>query len=67
MISRSIEEYYRKEMRQQMNELADVVATGGAADWDQYKYITGQIAGLAWAERAFLDLVEKSQKEQDDD
>jgi hypothetical protein len=50
-----------------MNELADVVATGGAADWDQYKYITGQIAGLAWAERAFLDLVEKSQKEQEDD
>jgi len=67
VISRSIEEYYRTEMRPHMNELADVVATGGAADWDQYKYITGQIAGLAWAERAFLDLVEKSQKEQQDD
>jgi hypothetical protein len=67
VISRSIEEYYRKELRQQMNELADVVATGGASDWAQYKHITGQIAGLAWAERAFLDLVEQSQKEQEDD
>lgn len=63
MISQTLKEHYKKELRQYMNELADVVATGGARDWENYKHITGQIAGLAYAERMFLDMVELSEKE----
>ena len=63
MISKSLEELFRKELRKQMNDLADVAATGGIRDWDAYKYLTGQIAGLAAAERLFLDFIETSQKE----
>lgn len=65
MISKTLEEHLKKELRRQMNELADVVATGGVQDWDSYKYVTGQIAGLAYAERIFLDAIEL-QRERDD-
>ena len=61
-----MEDHFRKEMRKQMNELADVVATGGVQDWDAYKYVTGQIAGLAFAERIFLDLVQLTAEKDDD-
>lgn len=67
MISKTLEEHLRKEFRKQMNELADVVATGGVQDWANYKYVTGQIAGLAYAERIFLDAVDFAKEQADAD
>lgn len=63
MISKDLEERLRKELRRQMNELADVAATGGCSDWTHYQRVVGKIEGLAFAERAFLDLVELAEKE----
>lgn len=65
MISKTLEEHFRKQVRNQMNELADVVATGGIKSFEEYKYTTGQIAGLAFAERIFLDTLEDYNKEND--
>jgi hypothetical protein len=64
MISKTLEEFFKKEVRSQMNELADIVAAGSVKSFDEYKFITGQIAGLAYAERIFLDTLEEYNKEQ---
>lgn len=65
MISKDLEERLRKEMRAKMNDWADHVATGACADFAEYKFITGEIAGMAFAERIFLDLIELRQREED--
>lgn len=44
-----------------MNQIADDLALGGAQDYNQYKYLTGIISGLALVERDILDL-EEAQK-----
>lgn len=41
-----------------MNEIADNLATGKAANWDDYNRQTGIVTGLAHAERALIDLIE---------
>ena len=64
MISKDLEDRYRKEIRRQMHDVADVVDGGGCTDWAHYKQLTGKIEGLAVAERAFLDLVELRDKEE---
>lgn len=55
----SVLEYLRKKIRAIMNEHADFVATGAAADWAEYRQHVGVIEGLAKAERELLDLEEK--------
>lgn len=56
-------EVLRKKLRDRLNDLADVVAGGGASDWAEYRHIVGQITGLAVAERDLLDLMEKMNDE----
>lgn len=62
MISKAAQDHLRNEMRKQMNELADTMATGGCRSFDEYKHLAGQIAGLAFAERMLLDMVEDFEK-----
>jgi len=64
MISKTLEEFFKKEVRSQMNELADIVAAGSVKSFDEYKFITGQIAGLAYAERIFLDTLNEYKKDE---
>ena len=52
-------EYLRKKFRDMMNIHADHVATGGVADWSEYRHQVGIIEGLARAERELLDLEER--------
>ena len=52
-------EYLRKKFREMMNVHADHVATGGVADWSEYRHQIGIIEGLAKAERELLDLEER--------
>jgi hypothetical protein len=52
-------EYLRKKFRDMMNVHADHVATGGVADWSEYRHQVGIIEGLAKAERELLDLEER--------
>lgn len=53
----------RDKIRKEMNELADITATGGVSDWAAYQRIVGRIDGLAIAERYLMDLQEKIQEE----
>jgi hypothetical protein len=56
-------EVIRKKIREDLNDLADVLATGGAASFEMYKQLVGKIEGLALAERYILDLQERLMKE----
>jgi hypothetical protein len=55
----------QKVLREQMNEAADHLATGGAKDYNSYANIVGKIEGLAFAERELLNLVERFTKDDD--
>ena len=52
-------EYLRQKIRDMMNVHADHVATGGVADWSEYRHQVGIIEGLAKAERELLDLEDR--------
>lgn len=52
-------EYLIKEIRREMNDLADALATGGAPDYQTYRHMVGKIEGLAYSERIIIDYAEK--------
>ena len=49
----------RKKIREQMNNLADHLATGGASNMEDYRKVCGMIEGLAWAEREIIDMEQR--------
>jgi hypothetical protein len=53
----------RKKIREDLNDLADFLSTGGAPDYPSYRHIVGKIEGLAVAERHIIDLEERLLKE----
>ena len=56
-------EELRKRIRQDMNDKADYLATGGCKDFASYRECVGEVTGLALAERHLLDLIELAEKE----
>lgn len=64
-LSVPILEEVRIELRRQMNNYADDVATGLCVDHSAYKELCGVIRGLAYAEAFVIDLAKKV--EQDDE
>jgi hypothetical protein len=52
-------EVLKRFLRNQMNDLADDLATGNCTNWDDYKYKTGIVFGLALVEREILEQEEK--------
>ena len=46
-----------------MNNKADDLSTGCASDFPDYRFRVGVIEGLAIAEREFLDIIERIEKE----
>lgn len=62
MAEENLFEVYQKKLRERMNEVADMVATGSAQSFDEYRKMVGIIEGLALAERELLDLVEAMKK-----
>jgi len=48
-----------KKIREQMDQMADHMATGGCKSYDDYKSCSGVVAGLAVAEREILDIKER--------
>lgn len=58
-------EMIRKKIREDLNDLADSMATGGAADYAIYRHMVGKVEGLAQAERHILDLEERLLKNED--
>lgn len=59
MILTQFAEELRKELRDRMNDIADTLAGGGATSFEAYKDLTGEIRGLAVAERALLDMAKR--------
>ena len=49
----------RKNIRTQMNEIADHLAVGSAKDIEEYRKMCCIIEGLAWAEREIIDIEDK--------
>ena len=60
-------EYYRSELRDAMDRAADSLANDSAKDFGDYRHMTGVIRGLAEAERALLDIVERYNEDNDAD
>lgn len=51
------------EYRQHMNEISDHLSCGGCKDMEEYSRCVGIIEGLAYAERALLDLNERLERD----
>ena len=49
----------RKKLRQQMNEIADLLSLGSAKNMEEYRKMCGIIEGLAWAEREVIDFEDR--------
>jgi len=52
----------RKEIRARMNDVADALARGECTSFEHYKALSGEIAGLALAERMVIDTAERVEK-----
>ena len=55
----------REQIRKDMNNYADDLATGVCQDFAAYQKLCGVIQGLAVAERYVIDLAEKVEKAND--
>ena len=60
-----LEEELKRQLRVSFNDAADHLATGGAKDYAEYRYMTGVVQGLALAERALLDLMKIARQQGD--
>lgn len=49
----------KKKIRDQMNELADHLAIGGAKNIEEYRKVCGTIEGLAWTEREVISIEDR--------
>ena len=49
----------KKKLRDQMNEIADLVSLGSAKNIEDYRKMCGSIEGLAWAEREIIDIEDR--------
>ncbi len=62
-MSKSWSELFKERLRENMNNKADDLSTGCASDFPDYRFRVGVIEGLAIAEREFLDIIERIEKE----
>jgi len=49
----------KKKLRDQMNEVADLVSIGSAKNIEDYRKMCGIIEGLAWAEREVIEIEDR--------
>jgi hypothetical protein len=56
----------REQIRKDLNNYADDLASGVCQNYDQYQKLCGVIQGLAQAERYIIDLADKVEKANDD-
>ena len=52
-------EYLQGKLREHMNAIADHMAGGGCADFEQYQHSAGMVKAFAVMERDILDILEK--------
>lgn len=63
---RTFGEHLRKEIRKDMDDLTDAIASGAVNSYEEYTHYTGVIKGLAQAERLVLDLMDAAEKTSED-
>jgi len=56
--------YLRKQIREQLNELANLLADNQVDTIENYRHVTGTIKGLAWVEDRIKDMLEKQQSDE---
>lgn len=56
----------REQIRKDLNNYADDLASGVCQNYDQYQKLCGVIQGLAQAERYIIDLADKVEKANDE-
>lgn len=56
-------ETLRKQIREDLNNYADLMASGGCGSFDAYQKLCGVIQGLATAEAYLLDLAKKAENQ----
>jgi len=49
-------EHLLKQIRERQEVLKTTLASGNAQDFDQYRFMVGQISGLSFAEREIVSL-----------
>ena len=57
-------EHLLKQIRERQEVLKTTLASGNAQDFDQYRFMVGQISGLSFAEREIVSL--NAETEEDD-
>lgn len=66
-MNREFAEAAIKKIRADMNSKADYLASGFAANYDEYKHVCGEIRGLALAEDHIKNLLENVEDDEDPD
>jgi len=56
-------EHLRKRIREEVTAISDVLNSGGAKSFDEYRHLTGILHGLALANREINDLMDALNKE----
>lgn len=57
----------QSKMREDMNEIADLMAADGCKSFDEYRKMAGIVEGIARSERHLLDLVEAQEQAEEGD
>lgn len=58
-IYHSFVEFFKQSLRAELNRVADDLASGNCKTIEDYKYQTGYIRGVAYAEQVFEELVKQ--------
>lgn len=60
----SFVEFYKKTLRSELNRIADDLASGSCKTIEEYKFQTGYVRGIVYAEQAFEELVKQLQEKE---
>lgn len=63
-IYHSFVEFFRQSLRAELNRVADDLASGNCRTLEDYKYQTGYVRGLVYAEQVFEELVKQLQEKE---
>lgn len=63
-IYQSFVEFYKKTLRAELNRMADDLASGNCKTIEDYKYQTGFIRGIVYAEQAFEELIKQLEEKE---
>lgn len=60
----SFVEFFKQSLRAELNRIADDLASGNCRTLEDYKYQTGYVRGVVYAEQVFEELVKQLQEKE---